>query len=94
MFDKNKKVVRVSRKLNVCIKTYKLPVDMKFEGCFNPLIEFKPDMVVKVQDVELEGVFKLTEIAQSIQQYNSRQVLFCKKAEKDTINQKRITKKQ
>lgn len=90
--NNNKKPIKISRKLNITIRTYSIEVDKNFEGLYDPLIELKEDMITNREKKELEGAFKLNEEAQKVNQFNQRQVIFAKKLDKKTISLKRITK--
>lgn len=71
----------MERKINLKIKSYKVPirrVDKEIEEEQIPLTE---DMVTAEEEVELESILKLTELAQKVGQYNQRQIKY---AEEDT----------
>lgn len=80
----------MEKKITLKVKSYKIPIkrleDNKVE---EELIPITSEMLVKEEEIELESVFKLTEHAQKVGQYNERQVIL---AESDT-NRDYIIKK-
>jgi len=83
---------KITRKLKVNVVTYIIPFDDKVSTGVPLWTNLTKDMIKETVVHELESPFKLTELSQTVAQYNSRQVTMSKKLKKKTIYHKRITK--
>lgn len=91
MFKRN--TIKIEKpKIKIKVVTYKIPVDSSYQENFDPLVELKPDMVSRSEEMELETAFKLNEVATDVRNYNERQTLMSRKLESKFISQRRIVK--
>ena len=73
---------------------YKVPVNLDYDEAYDPLIEFKEDMVIKTETIEVErgAMHKLTQHTRAIKKFNNRQAKYARDFNKDYLTLKRIKK--
>lgn len=84
----------MEKKIKLKIKTFKVPIkrleDNKVE---EELVEYTDDMIVEVEEIEIETVFKINEEAKKVSDYNGRQLKYAEEdSTRDYINKKIIVK--
>lgn len=84
----------MEKKIKLKVKSYKVPIKRLSENKVEEvIIPYTDDMIIKVEEIELESIFKLTENAQKVSQYNIRQLKLAESnSDRDYIIKKIIVK--
>lgn len=60
------------------IKHFKIPIKREGDEIIEEQIALTDEHLVKTEDIEIESMFKLQEVAQKVGQYNQRQLGYAK----------------
>lgn len=84
----------MEKKIKLKVRSYKVPIKRLSENKVEEeIIPYTDDMIIKVEEIELESIFKLTEQAQKVSQYNIRQLKLAENdSDRDYIIKKIIVK--
>lgn len=84
----------MEKKIKLKVRSYKVPIKRLSENKVEEvIIPYTDDMIIKVEEIELESIFKLTENAQKVSQYNIRQLKLAESdSDRDYIIKKIIVK--